>query len=360
VTTTTSEPPPVAKVSAQPADGATDVGVTAPVRVAVTNGALDQVALANADGKQIAGTLSPDKLSWAVGEPLGFGRTYTWSGSATGTDGKKVPVTGSFTTVQPAKQVRGMFNIGDDQTVGVAASIIIQFDAHLDDKAAAEKALSVQSTPATAGGWAWLPDENGGSRVHWRPKDYWQSGTKVTVSAKLYGVPYGGGAYGRADATSTFTIGRAQIVRADVNSHQLVIIRDGTQVAGYPASYGLDSDPDRNTRSGIHVVSEKFTDQRMVSQQYGYDVVEKWAVRMSNNGEFIHANPATSGVQGSTNVSHGCVNLSLDNAKAYFDTATYGDPVEVTGSGVQLSARDGDIYDWTVSWPEWQAASALK
>jgi lipoprotein-anchoring transpeptidase ErfK/SrfK len=138
-----------------------------------------------------------------------------------------------------------------------------------------------------------------------------------------------------------------------------VIIRDGAQVASYPASYGLDSDPNRNTRSGIHVVNEKFTDKRMVSQQYGYDVMEKWAVRMSNNGEFIHANPATTGVQGSTNVTHGCVNLSLADAKAYYDTALYGDPVEVTGTPIALSAKDGDIWDWTLSWSQWQRLSAL-
>jgi L,D-transpeptidase catalytic domain len=87
--------------------------------------------------------------------------------------------------------------------------------------------------------------------------------------------------------------------------------------------------------------------------------MEKWAVRMSNNGEFIHANPATTGVQGSSNVSHGCVNLSTKDAKAYYDSAMYGDPVEVTGSGVKLSARDGDIWVWTLDWSAWQRLSAL-
>ncbi|MBV9920895.1 MAG: L,D-transpeptidase, partial [Pseudonocardia sp.] len=126
-----------------------------------------------------------------------------------------------------------------------------------------------------------------------------------------------------------------------------------------PASYGLGSDPERNTRSGIHVVSEKFTDKRMVSQRYGYNTVEKWAVRISNNGEFIHANPASSAAQGSANVTHGCVNLSIDSAKSYYDIAQYGDPVEVTGTPVKLAARDGDIWDWTLSWDQWQKLSAL-
>jgi hypothetical protein len=97
----------------------------------------------------------------------------------------------------------------------------------------------------------------------------------------------------------------------------------------------------------------------MVSQQFDYDVNMKWAVRISNNGEFLHAQPATVGAQGSSNVSHGCINLSPRNAKAYYDSAMYGDPVEVTGTNVKLSARDGDIWDWTLSWDEWKGLSAL-
>ena len=64
-------------------------------------------------------------------------------------------------------------------------------------------------------------------------------------------------------------------------------------------------------------------------------------------------------MQGSSNVTHGCINLSTDNAKAYYDTALYGDPVEVTGTPVKLAARDGDIWDWTLSWDQWKALSAL-
>jgi hypothetical protein len=37
----------------------------------------------------------------------------------------------------------------------------------------------------------------------------------------------------------------------------------------------------------------------------------------------------------------------------------YGDPVEVTGTGVQLSPADGDIADWTYSWEQWKDLSAL-
>jgi lipoprotein-anchoring transpeptidase ErfK/SrfK len=354
------EPPkPGAALAFEPGAGATGVNPTAPVAVRVANGTFAQVALADDKGRAVPGALSDDRTRWTASERLAYGRHYTWSGTATGENGTAAPLEGGFDTVAPTRQLRGVLNIGDGRTVGVAAPIEVQFDGHVTDRAAVEKALSVTTSTPVEGAWGWLPDENGGSRVHYRPKQYWPANTEVTVSAALFGVDYGGGAFGRSDVSSSFTIGRNQVVKADANSHQLVVLRDGKQVASYPASYGLAADPDRNTRSGIHVVSEKFTDKRMVSQQFDYDVQEKWAVRMSNNGEFIHSNPNTVGVQGSSNVTHGCINLSIDNAKAYYDTALYGDPVEVTGTPVKLASRDGDIWDWTLSWDQWKGLSAL-
>jgi lipoprotein-anchoring transpeptidase ErfK/SrfK len=307
----------------------------------------------------VAGTLAPDKKAWASTDKLAYGVTYTWGGTAKAVDGTTVPLAGTFATKPPSKKIRGTLNIGDGRTVGVAAPIRIQFNGHVADRAAAEQGLSVQTSVPVEGAWGWMPDEGGGSRVDWRPKVYWPAHTKVTVTAKLGGVPYGGDTVGAADFSSSFAIGDAQVVKADVNSFRMVVLRNGQKVLDVPASYGLGSDPERNTRSGVHVVSEKFTDKRMVSQRYGYDLVEKWAVRISNNGEFIHANPASTAAQGSANVTHGCVNLSSDSAKAYYDMAQYGDPVEVTGTPVPLAARDGDIWDWTLSWEQWKKLSAL-
>jgi lipoprotein-anchoring transpeptidase ErfK/SrfK len=350
---------PPATVAYAPANAAGGVDPRASATVSVQDGTLETVTLTGPEGQPVPGELNADHTAWRSTADLDYASTYTWSGSARGRDGTAVPVQGSFTTVAPEKIVRGVLNIGDGRTVGIAAPIRIQFNAHVEDRAAVERALSVTTSVPVEGSWGWLPDEGGGSRVDWRPREYWPPGTTVTVRADLFGVPYGGGAYGARDVSTTFQIGRAQIVKADADSHRVIVIRDGKQVANYPASYGLDSDPDRNTRSGIHVVTEKFTDKRMVSERYGYDLIEKWAVRISNNGEFIHANPASASAQGSSNVSHGCINLSTADAKAYYDTAIYGDPVEVTGTGVQLSARDGDIWDWTLSWDEWKKLSAL-
>lgn len=334
-----------------------DVAPSTEARV-TTSGVLESIALTGSDGHQVPGVLSADRHVWTASEHLAFGQTYTWSGNAVAGREHR-PVTGTFTTAAPARLDDATLNLDDGQTVGVAAPVIIQFDGPVRDKAAVERALSVHTTVPTEGSWAWLPDNDQGSRVHWRPRDYWKPGTQVDVAAKLYGVPLGNGTYGRADLSARITIGRSQIVKADVASHQLVVLRDGQQVASYPASYGLASDPDRTTRSGVHVVTERDATERMRSTEFHYDVVEHWAVRISNNGEFIHANPATVADQGNSNVTHGCINLSTADAQTYFDSALYGDPVEVTNSGIPLSADDGDIYDWTIPWDQWHRMSAL-
>ncbi|MDQ3906063.1 MAG: Ig-like domain-containing protein, partial [Actinomycetota bacterium] len=116
-------PRPEAHVSILPGDKATNVNPTLPVSVQVTGGALLQVALANPEGRAVTGTLSADRRSWTSTEPLGYGKTYTWSGTAAGSDHLSVPVTGSFSTVTPKEQPHATLNIGDGETVGVAAPI---------------------------------------------------------------------------------------------------------------------------------------------------------------------------------------------------------------------------------------------
>ncbi|MBJ8347850.1 L,D-transpeptidase family protein [Antrihabitans sp. YC2-6] len=354
----TSEGPPDPEITFTPADEAEDVSPVAPISVQVEDGTIAQVELTNPSGKAVKGALNADKTKWTVGEPLGYGITYTWSGNAVGAENKTVTIEGSFTTVSPDSTTSAQVQLADGQEVGIAAPIIIQFDAHVEDKAAVERALKVTTTPQTEGSWAWLPDDNG-SRVHWRPKEYWTPGTKVNLDAKLYGVDYGDGAYGDSDVTLDFTIGRSQIVKANAPSHRMQVIRDGQTVFDFAVSYGEGNEARNVTRSGTHVVSEKHEDFLMSNPPFYENVRERWAVRISNNGEFIHANPETTGAQGSANVTNGCINLAPEDAQAYFPTALYGDPVEVTGTSIDLSAADGDIFDWTMDWETWKSYSAL-
>ena len=133
--------PPSPRLKFEPADAAADVVPIAPISVQVGDGWFQKVALTNSSGKVIAGSFNHDRTAYTITEPLGYDSTYTWSGSVVGHDGKAVPVTGKFNTVVPTKKIGGGFQLADGQTVGVAAPIIIQFDAPITDKAAVEKAL---------------------------------------------------------------------------------------------------------------------------------------------------------------------------------------------------------------------------
>jgi lipoprotein-anchoring transpeptidase ErfK/SrfK len=141
---------------------------------------------------------------------------------------------------------------------------------------------------------------------------------------------------------------------------------DGDQlVQTFPMSAGKNSTP---TRNGVHVVTELDRHIVMDSSTFGlavdapggYRANVEYAVRISNNGEFVHAAPWSVGQQGHSNVSHGCINLSTANAAWFFGFAQPGDPVEIRNSvGSTLSPADGDIYDWAIPWDQWQAGSAL-
>lgn len=360
--TTPAEPEPVARVSASPAFGSTGVSVLAPITVTVADGTIGDLTLTNPAGKKIKGEVSADGHSWRLGEVLGYGKTYTASGTAIGTDGRRVPIKGTFTTVTPAGTVNARVNIGDGAVVGVAAPIMVTFGGVAPaDRALIEKHVSVTTEPKVIGAWGWINHDGGVWGLDFRTKDFWPAGTRVHVTVDVYGLDFGGGRYGAADVTSDFTIGRNQVVYADVNSYKLVVKRDGKVTATYPASYGRGTDYNTTTRSGIHVINDFFTLKLMSNPRYGYrNYPAKWAVRISDNGEFIHANDGTVGEQGSTNVSHGCVNLSTANAKEFYDSSLYGDPVVITGTTVQLSPSDGDIFDWAIPWSEWVTLSAVR
>jgi len=346
---------PVAKVSASPAFGSKTVGVADPLKISVQQGRITDVKVTTSTGHELKGAVSADGTSWSLGEVLGCGKTYTASGTATGTDGKAVPIAGSFSTVVPTSKVRTTISPSDGDVVGVATPVIVAFAVNPADRAAIAKAVSIRTTPKVTGAWVWIQHDDKRWALDFRPAVYWPANTKVHVEAKVYGLKFAAGAYGSSDVTSDFTIGRDQVVKADVNSHFLQVFRDGHQVASYPASYGKGDTPDKITRSGVHVVNDLFPTKLMSNPKYGYvNVLEHWAVRISDNGEFIHANPKTVGDQGNTNVSHGCVNLSLKDAEAYFKSAMRGDPVEVTGTTIKLQPSDGDIFDWTYPWQQWK------
>jgi hypothetical protein len=58
------------------------------------------------------------------------------------------------------------------------------------------------------------------------------------------------------------------------------------------------------------------------------------------------------------NVSHGCLNVSMDNARYLFELTRIGDPVTVRGTGRNLASGNG-FTAWDKDWDEWVKGSAL-
>jgi lipoprotein-anchoring transpeptidase ErfK/SrfK len=210
--------------------------------------------------------------------------------------------------------------------------------------------------------------------VHWRPRTYWKPGTKVTVKAALYGVHVGDDIYGQQDVTSSFSIGPSRIFTIDDRTHSGVVRINGKAVRSIKVSMGRGGKTVVNgqsifftTQSGPHIVAEKYPIKQMRSESYGlpkdsplgYDEKIPLAVRISPDGEFVHAASWSVADQGVRNVSHGCVNISPSHARWFYDTFTFGDIVDIRNTGVALPFAAG--YDeWSVPWSTWLKGSALR
>lgn len=315
-----------------------------------------------AEDDLFSGEFSEDDSSWESEErDLTPDTEYQWVVSTVDGDGKTRLYSDTVKTRELKKGEKSSFrsNIGDEQEVGVAAPIIITFNTDVDEEYRddVEKKLKVTTKDKEVeGSWGWLADDAEGSRLHYRTKEFWPADTEVKAELPLENVRLSDEKWGTQNMTLDFTIGRKQEVVADAKSKRMKVYRDGEEIMDFPASLGSPKSPSYN---GMHVVMSKHRNYTLTSERWGYSTPTEYAVRIHNNGEFIHAAPWSVGSQGVSNVSHGCVNLSTPRAKEYYDTALYGDPVEVKNSSVDLSKNASDISDWVYSWEEWQELSAL-
>jgi lipoprotein-anchoring transpeptidase ErfK/SrfK len=129
----------------------------------------------------------------------------------------------------------------------------------------------------------------------------------------------------------------AQLTSAvgDVTAHTFTVDAAG-EVRVMPASMGK---PGYETPLGTFEVLEKFRYLVMDSSTYGvpidapegYRIETEYAVRLTWGGIFVHAAPWSVESQGYENVSHGCINLSTENARWFYDNVQVGDLVTIVG-----------------------------
>lgn len=341
---------------------AKDVPVDTIVTASAEHGTVSEAKLTTADGKStIDGLISDGR--WIASERLEPDTGYKLIATGTGDDGKSDTLTRSFTTQALTLEQQTYPAVAPlkGETVGVGMPIIVTFDLPVKNKAVFERNMNVTADPEiTDGSWTWFSDRE----ARFRPKEFWPAGTKVKVALKLNSLPAGNGVYGQQDQIVPFTIGRSIVSTVDIAAHQLTVQIDGKQVRTIPVSTG---DATHRTRAGTKIIMEKFSQVDMDAATTGVDSEDpdyyniddvKWAMRVTNSGEFLHAAPWQGSAQGNANISHGCTGMSTANADWYFHQSRRGDVVKFINSPRSLEARNG-WTDWNVSWASWTKGSAL-
>ncbi|MEV0149951.1 MULTISPECIES: Ig-like domain-containing protein [unclassified Nonomuraea] len=355
---------PAVSVAVVPGDRARDVQTEEPVVVAADAGRLTSVHVTSDQG-DLPGVISADGTRWRSNQTARPGTKYTVRTVAVNADGKRKETTSTFTTVK-ATQTFDIEYITPNSTdtgttVGVGMPIMITFDKPITDRVAIERNLTVQSSKPVQGAWHWFDDRH----VDFRPTEYWPARTKVRLDARLAGVRGGEGMYGKRDVRLDFRIGREQITRGTTQNHVLTVKRDGKVIRTMPMSAGQGGAWKFYTTSGIHLAMSREPVTVMTSPGIGpgesgyYQLTVYNTVRISNSGEYVHSAPWSVGAQGNSNVSHGCVNVSPENAKWFLDNTLIGDPIIITGSPRVLEPTNGWGH-WQENWKEWLKWSSIK
>jgi lipoprotein-anchoring transpeptidase ErfK/SrfK len=260
-----------------------------------------------------------------------------------------------FTTAAASKVLSVKLTPGDNATVGVGMPIVVKLNSPVADpeRPVLEKRIVVTTNPPQAGAWHWFSP----TELHWRPQNLWAAHTQVSVAANVAGFGSGEGAVAVSNVTTNWATGDAHISVVDSVKHIMAVSTNGVPVRLIKVSTGQAKYP---THSGVHVVSEKSPSVVMDSATVGiprnspdgyYETV-KWDVRISNSGEFVHAAPWSVKSQGSSNVSHGCVNVSTADGEWFFNYSNPGEVVMITGTPLQLQPTNG-IGDWQIPWAQW-------
>ena len=136
------------------------------------------------------------------------------------------------------------------------------------------------------------------------------------------------------DFKTNFETGSAVVGVADIDAHTFTVKMDDVVVREMPASMGKSRFPTpKGTFTALAKEKTVVMDSRTIgiplSDPEGYKLTVSNAVRITGGGVYVHSAPWSVGSQGYANVSHGCINLSPDNAAWYFDTVRVGDTVIV-------------------------------
>lgn len=200
------------------------------------------------------------------------------------------------------------------EVVGVGYPLTVTFAGPVADRAAAEQSLKVSTSSTSQGAFSWLSNDV----MQWKPTGFWPAHSSIALSVGNF--------------KSSFETGSSVVGVADIDAHTFTVSIDGQVVRTMPASMGK---PKHSSPVGSFTALAKeksvVMDSRTIgiplSDPEGYKLTVSDAVRVTWGGVYVHSAPWSVGSQGYANVSHGCINLSPDNASWYFDKVNIGDPI---------------------------------
>jgi lipoprotein-anchoring transpeptidase ErfK/SrfK len=347
-----------------PSDGEDGVPASTEITFASNNTTKTTVVLTDDEnGAVVDGAMRADGSSWVPEQALKYDTEFTVTLVSTDQSGHSFTHTSTFTTMEePGDVVHLDSQMGDGQEFGVGAPIVLNFSEPIpeNERAAVQRRLFVQTTPPQEGAWNWFADDE----VHYRPKDYWKTGTKITLRALFGGLPLGDGRYGGNDITVNASIVQHDLrINVDDKTKQMTVVQDGKTIKTMPVSMGKASTPSSSGHMVIMTKNAKelfdSTNDGIGPDQPGY--YRQWiddALRLTWGGQYIHSAPWSVDDQGSVDISHGCTNLSAANAQWLFDRVHVGDPVTIENTGAPLKWADG-WTDWDRPWSEYLEGSAI-
>lgn len=343
----------------------------AALAAAATTALLAGCGVTESDTDRIGRKAAADAAEAADAQPLSAptspGAPATPTAPAAAPDPTRSPAPEARLLRNPARQVRPAIAPAHGTTVGIGQPVSLVFKGQKVDpalRAGIEGRVEIKASTGVVGAWHWA-EAKGDTYLHFRPREYWPAGTKVTLDAKLAGVKLDARTAATGDRKLAFTVGPAMVSKVDLAAHTLTLVKDGTPLRTIPVSGGEER---FKTREGVKTILGKdgtvLMDSRTIgiprNSPDGFYGRYEWSMRETVSGEYVHAAPDNAESFGRANVSHGCIGMSVADAKWLYERSSVGDVIEVTGTTGKPMDRFGNGYgDWNLSWDEWLRGSAL-
>lgn len=320
--------------------------------------------------------------STKTGTPSSLGTTGSSSSSPASTSSSGSPSASASST--PIGKPVHIKLLEDDTygppTYGVGMPIVVYFSAKITEARDFAKATTVTVNGQPNDGHWYFEASNIISgyplEAHYRPapaagttNPYWPGHADIHMTMNTNGVSAGPGLTFNDNLSLHMQTGAAHISSVNCTTERMIVTSDGKQVQNYPVSCGAAKTP---TYTGVKVVMQKGEDAKGTNtlrpdgavEMIGtgsdrYDLIVPWSVRITADGEYVHAASWNGGNIGVRSTSNGCTNLNTAAAEWFYKFALIGDVVTYAATGgTQMPAWDG-FGDWNVPSAQWNTGGLV-